>query len=132
MPLPTAVQRASTLALAAYVTAGGAVAAASSEIQKYSAPEMFAVLAGFVVVLGGAVTLAFVRWLNKLERNVPRDPARTGEQLEYAIRRIEGLARKVDKLDGKVDGIDVRVARVEGRESGRLQLAHEQREDIER
>lgn len=102
-----ALERTTTLAAVAFVATGTAVATVADEPQKLSAAEMFAILAGFVVMLGGALTLAFVRWLNKVEKNVPRNPNRQDEKLNRLI-------LKLDSLDAKMDGIDVRLARVEG------------------
>lgn len=100
-------ERTSTIAAVAFAGAGGAVAAATDTYERLSPHEMFAVLAGFVVVLGGALTMAFVRWLGRVEKNVPRDPDRIAESLHE-------ISGRLTRLDEKVDGINVRLGRVEG------------------
>lgn len=100
-------ERTSTIAAVALAGAGGAVAGVTDTYERLSPHEMFAILAGFVVVLGGALTMAFVRWLGKVERNVPRDPQRVGESLRE-------ISERLTRLDEKVDGINVRLGRVEG------------------
>lgn len=102
-------QRAKVHALAAVAVPGAGLAVAANEpsLQPATPQDVLVVLGGFIVVVAGALALAFVRWLNKVEHNVPRDPDRLSDAVRHVHREVEGLR-------SDVRGIDRRVARIEG------------------
>ena len=95
-------KRATTHGLVVFVSMGSGVAVVAAEAnERQVAPwEVVLILGGFVVLFAGALTLAFVRWLGKVGKNVPRDPSRIEAQLQ--------------RLDEKLDSLDRRLARMEG------------------
>lgn len=96
-------------ALAAVAVPGAVLATVANEpALKPATPEqVLLVLGGFVVVVAGAMALAWVRWLNKVEHNVPRDPDRIAEALT-------SLRDDIRELREDVRSVDRRVARIEG------------------
>ena len=97
-------QRASTHALLAFLGIAGGIAATAKEVNaREIAPwEVVLVLGGFLVMLAGALTLALVRWLGKVERNVPRDPHRVDSQLRNLDGRVDAMAERVAHLEGRL------------------------------
>jgi hypothetical protein len=105
---PHVLQRARVQALLAFAVPSSVVAVATNVPAVSATPEqVLVVLGGFVVVVAGALALAFVRWLGRVEKNVPRDPERISDNLS-------ALRREIRELRDEVHRVDTRVARIEG------------------
>jgi hypothetical protein len=61
------------------------------------------ILGGFIVAFLGALTLAWVRWLGRVEKNVPRDPNRVESQLVYLDKRLDRIGQRLARLEGYVN-----------------------------
>jgi hypothetical protein len=94
-------------ALGAFAVPGVGLAVAANTIQPADPQQVLLILGGFIVVVAGASALAWVRWLNKVEANVPRDPDRVAETLK-------DLRDEVRAVRSDVSDIGERVARIEG------------------
>jgi len=98
-------QRATTHGLIAFLGVGTAIAAVAKEANdRQVAPwEVVLLLGGFLVAFLGALTLAWVRWLGKVSKNVPRDPVRVEEHMRHLTERINRLDRRLARMEGYVN-----------------------------
>jgi len=91
---------------------------AASEIPETSLVRLYGVLATYALMLGGALTYAVIRWLNKVGQNVPRDPGRVQAQVETLGAKINddfaSMDDRIDVLQAHVEANDRRTARMEG------------------
>ena len=98
-------QRATTHGLLAFVGVGSGVAAVAKEMnERQVAPwEVILILGGFLVAFFGALALAWVRWLGKVGKNVPRDPNRVEAQLGHLDQRLDRIGERLARLEGYVN-----------------------------
>jgi hypothetical protein len=110
-------KRVRTHALAAFAVPGVALAVAANEpiAAKAGPTEILVAFGGFIVVVLGALSLAFVRWLNKVEGNVPRDPDRTTQALASLAADLGSLRTEVGEVRSDVGDVRERLAHIEGR-----------------
>lgn len=109
MALRHTILRVKVRVLAAFAIpgAGLAFAANTATVQTAAPQDVLLVLGGFVVVVAGALALAFVRWLSRVERNVPRDPDRMATELRYIRESIQSIDRRVARIEGNLGSLTV-------------------------
>jgi len=99
------------------------------EVPTTSVVELYGVLATYALMLGGALTYAVIRWLNKVGQNVPRDPTRTQQQIAeigahtheqiaalsaFTRDQLSSVDDRIDSLQALVGAVDRRTSRLEG------------------
>lgn len=107
-------QRVCVQTFAAWLCSSVALAAVADNLpSSITVPEMFGILAAFVVVLGGSLLAMLTRWLRHAGQTVARqrDDAPALERIE---RRISGVHRAVQDVGREVVTIRDRTSRIEG------------------
>lgn len=116
-------QRATTQALVAFIASGTGIAAVAKEANERQVMpwEVVLILGGFLVMFAGTMTLALVRWLNKVSQNVPRDPTRMDQVLGNIGHDLTDMRKSVAELQGEVRQLqrdtakqNARLSRTEG------------------
>jgi len=102
---PYILERVTTkVALSGVAAIAGVVATLEAGIQEKLEPwTVVLILGGFLVAFFGALVLAFSQWLRRAGANVPRDPARIGEQLNRLGKKLDGIDRRLARLEGYVN-----------------------------